>query len=458
MDIKKNIKEILPSLKGKIPENKFMKVKDILGRKLSKEKEEELKRIIDKIVEDISEENWVKVNDNVDVVEENSRYKNLNKFNRNTDYRKRALILCQRKTGKIDMNRPSSKRVENKIVPDLERYVKDIIGEETKFDYVSNKRKYNGEVDFDFYCGDNILTQKFVLSNKNRYDLVMLHTCPFIIIINDEKSIRKIYDLLKPGGKLFFKSFYGRNKGNPMNGDLLDKGEIFIERDDFKKFFYKYFRKINDNEYEKINLKGGEDPSLRSFRNPKIDDLIKKIEELKEEYKNKNTSYLDIYLKQLTNKNINENSINFIEEDLLNYKPKNISIRPNSPRTPLKSTRINISEAIKEAKEGSLTPRTPPKNPRNNISILKINESNLLKGFNKTELTNSLKARKNRVMKERGFQIRLLNFYNKLEKNYKDENIQRLKNEFNHYYQEKNINSNKLKEFENRLNKILKPQ
>lgn len=89
---------------------------------------------------------------------------------------------------------------------------------------------------------------------------------------------------------------------------------------------------------------------------------------------------------------------------------------------------------------------------------MKINESNLLKGFNKTELTNSLKARKNRVMKERGFQIRLLNFYNKLEKNYKDENIQRLKNEFNHYYQEKNINSNKLKEFENRLNKILKPQ
>jgi len=469
MDIKKNIRDILPSLKGKIPEDKFMKIKDILRRKLSKEKEEELKRIIDKIVEDISEENWVKVNSNDNWVivnnnnntvkiEKNNRYKNLNKFNRNTDYRKRALILCQRKTGKIDMNLPSNYRVESKIVPDLERYVKDIIGEETKFDYVSNKRQYNGEVDFDFYFGNNILTDQFVLNNMNRYDLVMLHTCPFIIFVNDEGTIRKIHSILKPEGKLFFKSFYGRNKGNPMNGDLLENSDIFKSRDNFKKFFYKYFRKIDNNEYEKIYLKGGEDPSLHSFRNPKIDDLIKKIEELKEEYKNKNTSYLDIYLKQLTNKNINENSINFIEEDLLNYKPKNISIRQNSPRTPLKSTRINISEAIKVAKEGSLTPRTPQKTPRNNINKLEINESNLLKGLNKTELTNSLKARKNRVMRERGFQIRLLNFYNKLEKNYKDENIQRLKNEFNHYYQEKNINSNKLKEFENRLNKILKPQ
>lgn len=161
----------------------------------------------------------------------------------NIEYtKKRVLVLCQRRTGKIG-NGIDNINVETYVVPYLEKYVKNRIGDNIKFEYLSKLIFYKGNVNYNFLLGGNeIETQEFLKKNRNQYSLIVMNTCP-LILLRDESFLKIIYDLLRPRGLLLVKAFTFKKQ----NGDIGNINNFIDEN-----IFNKYFRKIDDNEYMKI--------------------------------------------------------------------------------------------------------------------------------------------------------------------------------------------------------------
>ena len=117
---------------------------------------------------------------------------------------KEVLVLCQRKSGKVESSRYSSNNVEELIVPRINEIVQEQLGSDTNIKYLTDmKGTMDGSADYNFSLNSyNLEAKEFISTHIGFYSLIILNTCPFIIM-----DFKIIYDLLKPGGIMSFNTF-----------------------------------------------------------------------------------------------------------------------------------------------------------------------------------------------------------------------------------------------------------
>jgi hypothetical protein len=145
----------------------------------------------------------------------------------------KVLVLCQRKKGLLYTNE-GTKNVKEIIVPKISNIVPKILGTDKEYsiEYLSNNVNKE-EVDI---LGElnlkNKFTQNFLTNNKNSYSLIILNTCPFILI-----NYQIIHELLRDDGHMVF-SIYPKNVNNRISNiqikdKQLDLNLLFKKIDDY---------------------------------------------------------------------------------------------------------------------------------------------------------------------------------------------------------------------------------
>lgn len=117
---------------------------------------------------------------------------------------KEVLVLCQRKSGKVDSRRYSSNNVEELIIPRINEIVQEQLGSDTNIKYLTDmKGTIDGSADYKFSLDSyNPEAREFISTHIGFYSLIILNTCPFLYM-----DFKIIYDLLKPGGIMSFNTF-----------------------------------------------------------------------------------------------------------------------------------------------------------------------------------------------------------------------------------------------------------
>jgi hypothetical protein len=117
---------------------------------------------------------------------------------------KEVLVLCQRKSGKIESRLYSSNDVEELIVPRINEIVQEQLESDTNIKYLTDmKGTIDGSADYKFSLDSyNPEAREFISTHIGFYSLIILNTCPFIYM-----DFKIIYDLLKPGGIMSFNTF-----------------------------------------------------------------------------------------------------------------------------------------------------------------------------------------------------------------------------------------------------------
>jgi len=117
---------------------------------------------------------------------------------------KEVLVLCQRKSGKIESRLYSSNDVEELIIPRINEIVQEQLGSDTNIKYLSDmKGTIDGSADYKFSLDSyNPEAREFISTHIGFYSLIILNTCPFLYM-----DFKIIYDLLKPGGIMSFNTF-----------------------------------------------------------------------------------------------------------------------------------------------------------------------------------------------------------------------------------------------------------
>jgi hypothetical protein len=117
---------------------------------------------------------------------------------------KEVLVLCQRKSGKIESRLYSSNDVEELIIPRINEIVQEQLGSDTNIKYLSDmKGTIDGSADYKFSLySSNPEAKEFISNHIGFYSLIILNTCPFLYM-----DFKIIYDLLKPGGIMSFNTF-----------------------------------------------------------------------------------------------------------------------------------------------------------------------------------------------------------------------------------------------------------
>jgi hypothetical protein len=152
---------------------------------------------------------------------------------------KEVLVLCQRKSGKVDSRRYSSNNVEELIIPRINEIVQEQLGSDTNIKYLTDmKGTMDGSADYNLTLNSyNLEAKEFISNHIGFYSLIILNTCPFIFI-----DFKIIYDLLKPGGIMSFNTF-------PNTANIFLPEEKITEIDSL-------FENIGNNLYRK-RLRGG---------------------------------------------------------------------------------------------------------------------------------------------------------------------------------------------------------
>lgn len=146
---------------------------------------------------------------------------------------KKVLVLCQRKSGIISYTKNGKKiktTIEEAVVPEIKKTISSIFGkEEYKIEYLSSYPILdadkvgdtpNGEIDIEGHLTDKedkepilkfkndigepitMMVREFINDNKKSYDLILLNTCPFMLM-----NFQMIYDLLKDDGLMVFTAY-----------------------------------------------------------------------------------------------------------------------------------------------------------------------------------------------------------------------------------------------------------
>jgi hypothetical protein len=106
---------------------------------------------------------------------------------------KQVLVLCQRKTGNDWLG-----KVEDKIIPSIKNVVENLIGSDydiTYMTYIKDTTDLREIGECDINCkldGITECSKNFISENKKSFDLIILQTCPFIVM-----DYGIIYNLLK---------------------------------------------------------------------------------------------------------------------------------------------------------------------------------------------------------------------------------------------------------------------
>jgi hypothetical protein len=134
----------------------------------------------------------------------NVRLNFMTKNNTHDDGNKRALVLCQRKTGPCDQTRVL--HVEDTIVPRINQYISDYFTvNPVKIEYMTDGMKYSGlegTADYNFVLSRNDPKGgEFINDHRKFYDAVLINTCPI-----REVDIIAIHEILKDTGVLMIKA------------------------------------------------------------------------------------------------------------------------------------------------------------------------------------------------------------------------------------------------------------
>lgn len=115
---------------------------------------------------------------------------------------KRVLVLCQRRTGMSGKD-DSRYRVEDVIIPKINKVIHDILGDDTVITYMSDIYEHQGTVDINCLLdGRTDCSKQFISENINSFDLIIFQTCPCAWM-----DYNIIYSLLKNNGMLGITAF-----------------------------------------------------------------------------------------------------------------------------------------------------------------------------------------------------------------------------------------------------------
>ena len=139
----------------------------------------------------------------------------------------RVLILCQRKTGRINME--TSENVSKQINPAIEELASEIIGKSCKFEYMSSGLVgLDGTADYPFALDEKEEAKTFILNNQKKYKAVVFQTCP---ITNIKDSLFLVYSLLEENGLLIIMAVIKQTQNTVLVNkiDVTKKGPAFQE-------------------------------------------------------------------------------------------------------------------------------------------------------------------------------------------------------------------------------------
>jgi len=148
---------------------------------------------------------------------------------------KKVLVLCQRKTG----GDKDAEYVE-KNVKRINDYVKHYFNPyKIQIEYLSGLDGREGTVDYHFDFSDNEETEKFVEKHKNKYSMIILYTCPFVIFVNSEFILRNLNSLLINNGVLVFKNYVQDSLNNILEPKDPNRNNHFkfYKREPFTNYF-----------------------------------------------------------------------------------------------------------------------------------------------------------------------------------------------------------------------------
>ena len=140
-------------------------------------------------------------------------------------YMKKVLVLCQRKSGwlyagKID-NEDIYKKVENIITPKINQLVRSLVGDDYAINYLSSVEDKNSDLatgkvgiegilkndTFLTFNNETIPVSDFIHQHEGSYDLILLNTCPFILM-----DYNLISQLLAADGLMVFTVYTASGK------------------------------------------------------------------------------------------------------------------------------------------------------------------------------------------------------------------------------------------------------
>ena len=139
---------------------------------------------------------------------------------------KEVLVLCQRKSGKIESRLYSSNDVEELIVPRINEIVQQQLGSDTNIKYLTDmKGNMEGSADYKFSLDSyNLEAKEFISTHIGFYSLIILNTCPFLYM-----DFKIIYDLLKPGGIMSFNTFPNTSANVFLPEEVIRKIDTLFE-------------------------------------------------------------------------------------------------------------------------------------------------------------------------------------------------------------------------------------
>lgn len=152
----------------------------------------------------------------------------------------KALVLCQRKSGK---SQQGDYDVKDVVIPPLQGYVSTLI-DSPEFEYMSlGIGEPNPDVDYKMALGKNKdESDAFESGNRDKYNAIVLQSCPIAIMA---PSVSYIYNLLKRHGRVVITTFNHRNQR------VVDLIKDNILDDDFIPEFFRYFEAISPALYQK---------------------------------------------------------------------------------------------------------------------------------------------------------------------------------------------------------------
>jgi hypothetical protein len=139
---------------------------------------------------------------------------------------KEVLVLCQRKSGKIESRLYSSNDVEEMIIPRINEIVQQQLGSDTNIKYLTDmKGAIDGSADYKFSLDSyNPEAREFISTHIGFYSLIILNTCPFLYM-----DFKIIYDLLKPGGIMSFNTFPNTSANVFLPEEVITKIDTLFE-------------------------------------------------------------------------------------------------------------------------------------------------------------------------------------------------------------------------------------
>jgi len=141
----------------------------------------------------------------------------------------RVLILCQRKTGKINIEYSDySENVSKQINPAIEELASNIIGESCRFEYMSpGLVGLDGTADYRFPLDkDNKEAEAFITNHEKAYKAVVFQTCPIMFF---KDTLFLVYSLLEDNGLLIIIAVNKETKNTVTINqiDVTKKGPAF---------------------------------------------------------------------------------------------------------------------------------------------------------------------------------------------------------------------------------------